>query len=103
MIRPTFPALAILAALAAGPLRAQDSGAGGLERLGRDADRALQGLAERLLPHLEALRERLQDLDQYEPPEVLPNGDIIIRRKRPGPESDPRSAPGRPPGTGTET
>lgn len=30
----------------------------------------------------------IQAIPQYEPPEVLDNGDIIIRRKRPGEDRD---------------
>lgn len=52
--------------------------------------RDLEGLAERMaedaLPLMEALRDRLGDafagLDAYHPPEVLENGDILIRRRR---------------------
>jgi len=40
------------------------------------------------------------DIDAYHPPEMLPNGDIILRRKTPlergpelGPESGPDAAP----------
>ena len=39
-------------------------------------------------PMLEGLRDQVQDWTLYEAPEVLENGDIIIRRK-PAPESDP--------------
>jgi hypothetical protein len=43
---------------------------------------------------LRMLEQMMQRLPQYETPEVLENGDIIIRRKRPrppptSPESDP--------------
>jgi hypothetical protein len=34
---------------------------------------------------MQALAQILGDLDQYEPPEVLPNGDVILRRKPPPP------------------
>lgn len=50
----------------------------------------LENLGEQIEPMLEAFRESLGELDAYHPPEVLPNGDIIIRRKRPG---DPPIAP----------
>jgi len=34
-------------------------------------------------PALRDLEEKIDDLNAYLPPEVLPNGDIIIRRKVP--------------------
>ncbi len=46
------------------------------------ADRAL----EKLQQMIEGLRQMIDELPLYEAPEVLENGDIIIRRKRPGAE-----------------
>ncbi|RMD90330.1 MAG: AAA+ family ATPase [Alphaproteobacteria bacterium] len=43
----------------------------------------LRGLMKEMEPKLKELEEILQNLDAYEAPEILPNGDIIIRRKRP--------------------
>ena len=43
-----------------------------LEQLERDLSTALEGLGE--------------NLNAYHPPEILPNGDIIIRRKDPLPD-----------------
>jgi hypothetical protein len=37
---------------------------------------------------MQALRLLVESIPQYELPEVLENGDIIIRRKRPEPESE---------------
>jgi hypothetical protein len=37
---------------------------------------------------IEALKEILGRVPHYETPEVLPNGDILIRRKKPKPEPD---------------
>ncbi|GIT89863.1 hypothetical protein JANAI62_06530 [Jannaschia pagri] len=49
--------------------------------------RDLEGLAEEAAPLLEGLQqdlsETLGDLNAYHAPEVLPNGDILIRRKEP--------------------
>ena len=49
--------------------------------------RDLEGLAEEAKPLLEQLQkdlnERFGDLNAYHAPEVLPNGDILIRRKEP--------------------
>ncbi len=48
---------------------------------------------ESLLPMIESLMDRLplliDNLPQYEIPEIMPNGDIIIRRKRKLPKIDP--------------
>ncbi len=53
--------------------------------------------AERLLPMIEMLMERLpiviDNLPDYEMPEILPNGDIIIRRKRALPPINPDAPP----------
>ncbi|MEM7471511.1 MAG: hypothetical protein AAF340_09190 [Pseudomonadota bacterium] len=38
---------------------------------------------EEVTPFVDQLGDQLRDLDRYHPPEVLPNGDIIIRRKAP--------------------
>lgn len=43
----------------------------------------LRGLLEEMEPALRDLRDRVGDLSAYHPPEILPNGDIIIRRKVP--------------------
>ena len=54
----------------------------------------LEGLATELEPMAEAWQDlvgQLGDLSAYHPPERLPNGDIIIRRKTPlelGPEGE---------------
>jgi hypothetical protein len=41
----------------------------------------LDRLTKPLVPMLRDLGERIEKLPNYHPPEVLPNGDIIIRRK----------------------
>ena len=43
----------------------------------------LRGLLSEMEPALRELEGALRELDAYHPPEVLPNGDIIIRRKVP--------------------
>ncbi len=43
----------------------------------------LRGMVEEMGPGLAQLREMIGDFTNYYPPEVLPNGDIIIRRKTP--------------------
>ena len=46
-----------------------------------------EGLAQ-IEPEMQALLERFRALSQYHPPEILPNGDILIRR-RTEPDTDP--------------
>ena len=54
----------------------------------------LEGLGEELDPALQGLKGWLEDLTAYEVPEVLPNGDILIRRKTPMEvDPDPYAAP----------
>ncbi|MEM8740622.1 MAG: hypothetical protein AAGE13_03915 [Pseudomonadota bacterium] len=65
------------------PAAAQDRDRGTLEELGRETDRLLRDLMRDMAPALRELEEQLRAFDLYEPPEILPNGDIIIRRKRP--------------------
>jgi hypothetical protein len=63
------------------------------ELLGPEARAAV----ESLLPMIESLMQRLpmliDNLPQYELPEIMPNGDIIIRRKRTLPKINPDAPP----------
>lgn len=43
----------------------------------------LQGLADEMAPAFAELMGMIGDFSNYRAPEVLPNGDIIIRRKLP--------------------
>ena len=43
----------------------------------------LRGLMDEFEPALKELQKSLSELNAYHPPEILPNGDIIIRRKTP--------------------
>ena len=49
---------------------------------------ALRDFAQQMGPALGDLMERIDDWSLYELPEVLPNGDIIIRRKQDAPPLD---------------
>jgi len=70
-------------AQSAAPAEPQDAPDGSPSELARE------GLEQML----RALRLLVQSIPQYELPEVLENGDIIIRRKHPDPDSDgPESA-----------
>ena len=90
--------LILLLCLPVAPAAAQDTGSpedieDGVDMLSEGARRLLRGLMGEVEPEMremaEALREwnfnsiGIEDLGQYHPPEKLPNGDIIIRRKVP--------------------
>lgn len=53
----------------------------GLEELSEGTQQFFESWVDELGPLLNSLRDKIDDLGEYEPPEVLPNGDIIIRRK----------------------
>ena len=63
----------------------------GIELLQDGMQLLFRGLMEELGPTLLELEGKIIDLNLYELPEVLPNGDIIIRRK---------AVPEKPPGKG---
>jgi len=64
------------------PAYAQDENAG--RDLMAEALRLfMKGLMEEMEPAIDDFSALLDNLDAYHPPEVLPNGDIIIRRKTP--------------------
>lgn len=65
--------------------------------------RALERGFTELEPELNQFLDRMRDMTQFHPPEVLPNGDILIRRRQsddsdsePSPESAPENAPDEP-------
>lgn len=83
---------AVAAALSVSPVLA-DSGEKSLPEALQDLEREADLLGEEaraaietLLPMIEAMMDRLpllmDSLPQYEAPVILPNGDILIRRKR---------------------
>lgn len=51
-----------------------------------DAGPALQSFVAEMGPKLRDVLDRVEDWSVYEAPEVMPNGDIIIRRKPDAPE-----------------
>ncbi|MCF6443907.1 hypothetical protein [Nereida sp. MMG025] len=57
-----------------------------LKQFAEDMEPNLQALAERMGPALQQLSDKIDDMNNYEAPEVMPNGDIIIRRKPDAPE-----------------
>ncbi|MGR3490748.1 MAG: hypothetical protein ACU0DW_01710 [Shimia sp.] len=60
-----------------------------LEGLLNDAGPQLEALLREMGPAFAELMGRLDDISNYEAPELLPNGDIIIRRKPEAPVFDP--------------
>lgn len=44
--------------------------------------RELERGFEALEPELQGFLDRMRDMTRYHPPEVLPNGDILIRRRQ---------------------
>ena len=80
-----IPALAICAMLAANPANSQESNdlREGMDLLSEGTQLLLRGLMGEIEPALRELEGALQDWNAYHPPEILPNGDIIIRRKQP--------------------
>jgi hypothetical protein len=104
LIRTVF----LIAALSAAPLAAQEAEDEGRSLIEEGARLFFEGLQREMGPALEGLRDRAQemepalrqfveemgpalrdlmdevgDLSAYHAPEVLPNGDIILRRKTP--------------------
>lgn len=71
-----------------------------MEGLLQEMEPALEGLdelaptlrdfAQEMGPALAELMNEIKDWSAYHPPEVLPNGDIIIRRKSPPPPDVPQ-------------
>lgn len=59
-----------------------------LRELGDMAQRWMREFSDTMSPMAERLKEIVDDLDAYEAPEMLPNGDIIIRRKPDAPKPE---------------
>ena len=75
---------AVFLSLLAPPAAAEEDGLReGLSLLQEGTRLMLRGLMAELEPGLRELQDRIGDLSAYHPPEILPNGDILIRRKDP--------------------
>jgi len=70
----------------------------GLSDWGRKASPALRNFVSEMGPALTDLLDEVEDWSVYEPPQKMPNGDIVIRRKPdPEPEDEtPNDAPAPP-------
>jgi hypothetical protein len=83
--------LLLATSLTAVPAIAQDDNndiSEGMSMLQQGTRLLLEGLMKEIGPALSKLEDKIVDLNMYHAPEVLPNGDIIIRRKSPA-EIDP--------------
>ena len=58
----------------------------GLDEIMRDFGPALAEMMQEMGPALSELMDQVDDMTNYEPPIMLPNGDIIMRRKDTAPE-----------------
>ncbi len=54
-----------------------------LQGMAEDIQPALRGFMEEMGPAFAELMGQIGDLSTYHPPEILPNGDIILRKKTP--------------------
>jgi hypothetical protein len=67
-----------------------------LEGLLQEMEPALEGLMSfinEMGPAMQDILDEVKDWSVYQAPEVLPNGDIIIRRKPDVPEPEPEGLP----------
>lgn len=89
-------AVILAAALATTPASAEDAkpptGLSEIAPLMEGLRGLMEGWAQEAMPLMEQLADKMSDLNAYEAPEVLPNGDIIIRRK-PETPPDPNAEP----------
>lgn len=74
--------IATLCALSSPAQSQEGDGQEGIDLMGEALRLFMQGLMQEMEPALEEMEGFFQELDAYHPPEVLPNGDIIIRRKQ---------------------
>lgn len=72
-----------------GLLDEMESAVDGLSELMEEVGPALRSFVIEMGPKLRAVLDDVEDWSVYEPPEVLPNGDIIIRRKPNAPDREP--------------
>lgn len=74
-------ALALL--LTVTPAAGQEDGSNGRDLMAEALRLFMQGFMAEMEPALEDLQGFVDNLNAYHPPEILPNGDILIRRKTP--------------------
>ncbi|WP_299045553.1 hypothetical protein [uncultured Tateyamaria sp.] len=77
-----------------GLMREMEPAMDGLQDMAKEFGPALRDFTAQMGPALRGLLEEVEDWSVYHPPEMLENGDIIIRRKAPE-----ESVPGKDPDT----
>lgn len=104
LLKSATLAFIMLAGLAVTPpsMAQEDKVQDGWSMLSEGTKLLLEGLSEQAQPTIDQLGERLGDLSAYETPVILPNGDILIRRKTPITQATP-DASAIPSGDGTKT
>ena len=75
--------LALILMFLATPVTAQETDPGGRDLMAEALRLFMRGLMEEMEPAFDDLSNLLENIDVYHPPEMLPNGDIIIRRRTP--------------------
>lgn len=71
---------------------------GGLQGWAETVGPAMKSFIDEMGPALSDMMDEVKDWSRYETPEMLPNGDIIIRRKPDDPDADPQPHRDLPPG-----
>jgi len=85
-------ALFLVSSLTILPVSAQDENndiSEGMNLLEEGTRLLFEGMMKEIGPALSQLEDKIVDLNMYHAPEVLPNGDIIIRRKTPDEIDEP--------------
>jgi hypothetical protein len=66
-----------------GIMREMEPALDDLQGMAKEFEPALRGFMQEMGPAFAELLKEIEDFTAYHPPEILPNGDIIIRRKTP--------------------
>lgn len=88
-MKKRMQALAVAVIVATSPVNAQEESPPsnqfeeGFDMLELGTRLLLESLIDELGPAWEELRMLMNEVNAFHPPEILPNGDIIIRRKVP--------------------
>jgi len=73
-----------------------------LRGLAEEFGPAMQAFLEEMGPAFVAIMDEVKDWSMYHPPEILPNGDIIMRRKVDPEDEDPEAEGDLPPSGPTD-
>ena len=73
-----------------GIMREMEPALNDLQGLAEDMGPAMRQFVDEMGPAFAELLGQIDDLSNYHAPEILPNGDIIIRRKTPLEQDDPQ-------------